>query len=58
VEITEAEDFSDMAVQAVLGFIQRLAEETAGSDVEVLCERPIASVLRFDFRWLKPDGSG
>jgi hypothetical protein len=58
VEITEAEAFSDMAVQAILGFIQRLAEETAGSDVEVVCERPIESVLRFDFRWLKPDTNG
>lgn len=52
VEITDAEDFSDMAVQAVLGFMQRLAEETAGSEVEVMVERPIASILRFDFRWM------
>lgn len=54
VEISEAEDFSDMAVQAILGFIQRLAEETAGADVEVTVERPTASVLLFTFRWLSP----
>jgi hypothetical protein len=55
VEITDAEDFSDMAVQAIIGFMQRLAEETAGSEVEVMFERPTASVLRFDFRWIRPD---
>jgi len=54
VEITDAEDFSDMAVQAVLGFIKRLAEETAGSEVEVGVQRPAAGTLRFRFRWLEP----
>jgi hypothetical protein len=52
VEISEAEDFSDMAVQAVLGFMQRLAEETAGSEVECTVARPTPSTLRFGFRWL------
>lgn len=52
VEISEAEDFSDMAVQAVLGFMQRLAEEAAGAEVEVMVRRPTPSVLRFDFRWV------
>jgi len=52
VEISDAQDFSDMAVQAVLGFMQRLAEETAGSEVEVMVERPTASTLRFRFRWI------
>lgn len=54
VEISEAEDFSDMAVQAILGFIQRLAGETAGADVAVSVERPTASVLLFTFRWIQP----
>ena len=54
VEITEAEDFSDTAVQAILGFIKRLAEETAGSEVAVAVERSAAGTLRFRFRWLAP----
>lgn len=53
VEIADAEDFSDMAVQAILGFITRLAEETAGSEVEVTVLRPTPSTLRFRFRWLE-----
>jgi hypothetical protein len=52
VEISEAEDFSDMAVQAILGFIKRLAEETAGAEVAVGVARPTASVLLFTFRWI------
>jgi hypothetical protein len=57
VEISEAEDFSSMAVQAILGFIARLAEETAGADVAVSVDRPAASVLLFKFRWIDP-GAG
>lgn len=57
VEISEAEDFSDMAVQAVLGFIKRLAEETAGAAVDVTVNRPTASVLLFTFRWIESDAA-
>jgi len=58
VEISEAEHFSDMAVQAILGFIQCIAEETEGAKVAVTVERPSASVLRFDFRWVESSGDG
>lgn len=55
VEISDAEDFSDMAVQAVLGFMQRLAEETAGSEVAVAVVRPTPSVLHFHFHWVNSE---